>query len=108
MLGREFHIYLEAERNYSPHTISAYMRDLDGFQEYVLEAYEFDLYEKADADMVTHRMIRGWMGELLEEGLSKRTLARKLASLNAYFQYLRKKGILESNPAAKVKASGVT
>jgi integrase/recombinase XerC len=104
MLGREFHIYLEAERNYSPHTIDAYIRDLNSFREFALEAYETDIFDKGEVGDVTHRTIRSWMGELLDEGLSKRSLARKVASLNAYFQFLRKKEILSQNPAAKVKA----
>lgn len=104
MLGREFHIYLEAERNYSPHTIDAYLRDLNSFREFAMEAYETDIFEKEDVGDITHRTIRSWMGELLDDGLSKRSLARKIAGLNAYFQFLRKKDILSHNPAAKVKA----
>lgn len=104
MLGREFHIYLEAERNYSPHTIDAYVRDLNSFREFTLEAYELDIFDKEDVVDVTHRTIRSWMGDLLEEGLSKRSLARKIAGISAYFHFLRKKEILAHNPAAKVKA----
>ncbi|MEM6268863.1 MAG: tyrosine-type recombinase/integrase [Bacteroidota bacterium] len=103
MLGREFHTYLKAERNYSIHTIQAYTHDLEGFHQFVSNAYEFDLFQRSEVDLVTHRMIRSWMGELLDSGLSKRSIARKLASLNAYFQFLRKKSLLEQNPAAKVK-----
>jgi integrase/recombinase XerC len=104
MLGREFHIYLEAERNYSPHTIAAYMCDLESFGEFAKEAYETDIYDPKELDSITHRMIRSWMGELLEAGLSRRSLARKIASLSAWFRFLRKKGLLDHNPAAKVKA----
>jgi integrase/recombinase XerC len=104
MLGREFHIYLEAERNYSPHTSDAYMRDLSSLGEFVLEAYETDIFDRKAVCDVTHRMVRSWMGELLEAGLSKRSLARKLAGVNAYFQFLRKKEVLDHNPAAKIKA----
>ncbi len=48
-------------------------------------------------------MVRVWMGEMLEAGLGNRSVARKVASLNAYFRYLQKGGFVESNPVAKVK-----
>lgn len=103
MLGREFITYLEAERNYSPHTVAAYSRDLDHFSEFLQTHYEFDLFSADEVDMTTHRMIRTWMGELMEAGRSHRTVARKVASLSTYFRFLLKTGRIETNPAAKVK-----
>ncbi|HHG83312.1 MAG TPA: integrase, partial [Bacteroidetes bacterium] len=73
------------------------------FQNFILAHYEFNVFTSEDVDMVTHRMIRTWMGELMEAGRSHRTVARKVASLSAFFHFLRKTERLETNPAAKVK-----
>lgn len=99
MLGREFSIYLQAERNYSPHTVLAYTTDIAAFQNFLLQAYELNLDSPEDVANVSHRMIRAWMGQLSEEGCSARTLARKTASVSAYFRWLQKKGHVEKNPA---------
>lgn len=102
MLRDAFKAYLELEKNYSPHTVTAYTRDLDFFREFMVEAYEFDPTDKGELDGVTHRMIRSWMGEMMENGISKRSIARKVASLNHWFRWLMKTGKIESNPARKV------
>lgn len=102
MLGPHFKAYLELERNYSPHTVAAYVRDLDAFCEYMRDVYEFDPSDPKEVDAVTHRMIRGWMAEMMDHGLSRRTVARKIASLNGWFSWLQKTGRVEENPAKKV------
>ncbi len=104
MLEGLFHQYLEIERNYSPHTIVAYTSDLKAFQGFLQEHYSLDLYSMSGAGAVTHRMIRVWMGELMDAGCGNRSVGRKLASLSAYFRYLRKAGQITQNPATKVKA----
>ena len=103
MLKSRFRNYLKSERNYSPHTLSAYLSDLDTFHHFLEEYYEMDGFAEADLKDIDHRMIRNWMGELLESGLSRRSVARKIASLNTWFKFLQKSSTLESNPAAKIK-----
>ena len=102
MLRDAFKSYLELEKNYSPHTVLAYTRDLDFFREFMEEAYEFDPADPEELDAVTHRMIRSWMGDMLEQGISKRSVARKIASLNHWYKWLLKTGKIEANPARKV------
>lgn len=102
MLRAAFHSYLELEKNYSPHTVAAYTRDLRFFREFVQDVYEFDPTDQTDLDGVTHRMIRSWMGEMMEKGISKRSVARKIASLNHWYKWLLKTDRIASNPARKV------
>ncbi len=102
MLRDAFKSYLELEKNYSPHTVAAYTRDLDFFREFIQEAYDFDATEIDELDGVTHRMIRSWMGNMLDHGLTKRSVARKIASLNHWFRWLLKTSRIESNPARKI------
>ncbi len=102
MLGQQFKAYLEIERNYSPHTVEAYVRDLKHFREFVEDAYGFDPTAPDEVASVSHRTIRSWMADLLEQDLSRRTVARKIASLNGWFKWLRKTDRIQDNPAQKV------
>lgn len=104
MLSQEFFLYLKAERNYSPNTILAYNRDLATFFEFVQDQYDLNLDTVSDAASVHHRMIRSWMGELSEQGVGPRSLARKVASVSAFFRWMMKTGALDKNPAKMVKS----
>lgn len=95
--------YLGIERNYSDHTLNAYQRDLKDFDAFLTEFYGDSLFDQANFSNVSHRMIRNWMGELMEKGISKKTIARKIAALSTWFKFLQKSEVIESNPAAKVK-----
>jgi len=102
MLHVAFRSYLELEKNYSPHTVAAYTRDLRFFREFIQDVYEFDPTDESEIDGVTHRMIRSWMGEMMDRGISKRSIARKIASLNHWYKWLLKTDRIASNPARKV------
>lgn len=104
MLEGNFYQYLQVERNYSPHTILAYTQDLKAFEAFLQAHYSLDIFQAKDAQEVTHRMIRVWMGEMLDAGTGNRSVTRKVASLSAYFRYLRKSGLATQNPVTKVKS----
>lgn len=65
--------------------------------------YETDVLSPEGAGMVHHRMIRNWMGQLLEEGNAKRTLARKIAAISTWYKFLMREGLVKANPASRVK-----
>jgi integrase/recombinase XerC len=104
MLEAMFHQYLQVERNHSPHTILAYTQDLKAFQVFLEEHYSLNLFAAAGAQAVTHRMIRAWMGEMMDAGVGNRSVTRKIASLSAYYRFLRKSGHVTHNPVTKVKS----
>ena len=81
------------ERNASPHTIKAYMRDLAQFADYVGQ------HSWGDID---HVLIRGYLSGLYERGLSKTSVARSLAALRSLYKWLAQEGEVEQNPAALV------
>lgn len=89
--------YLEFEKRYSPHTLTAYRSDLHHFLAYLLQNYE--LSSAADIRS-TH--IRSWMVVLVTEGLTPRSIQRKLSTLKTYFRFLLKRGYLSANPMLKV------
>ncbi len=82
-----------AERNASVHTIKAYRTDLAQFAEYVGPQSWSD---------IDHVLIRGYLSNLYERGLSKTSVARALAALRSLYKWLAQEGEVEQNPAALV------
>jgi integrase/recombinase XerC len=81
------------ERNSSPHTIKAYRTDLAQFSEYVGPQGWSD---------IDHVLIRGYLANLYERGLSKTSVARSLAALRSLYRWLAQEGEVQQNPAALV------
>jgi len=88
--------YLRVERNASEHTIEAYRRDIDQF--FLFACPDTDHIDKSiqSTDTLT---IRLWLGTLMEEGLSRATIARKAAALRSFFKYAFRRGHIDQNPA---------
>jgi integrase/recombinase XerC len=90
---RSYLEYLEIERNYSAHTILSYETDLLSFIQF-LQREGIDSFDK-----VHKESLRAFIGSLLDEGFSQRSIARKIASMRSFFKYLRRQKIIEGNPA---------
>ncbi len=91
--------WLESEKRSSSHTVEAYLRDLSQFQEYLRTSYETE-----DLSDAITPMVRSWLVYLMESGLSKRTIHRKLSSLRSYFKFLRREGIIDNDPLSTITA----
>jgi integrase/recombinase XerC len=81
------------ERNASVHTIKAYRTDLAQFADYIGPQSWRD---------IDHVLIRGYLANLYERGLSKTSVARALAALRSLYRWLAQEGEVEQNPAALV------
>jgi len=92
---RVFFEYLSAERRVSPHTLAAYEDDLRDFTAFLRQSGH-------NATAVNHLVVRAFLGSLIERGLSKRSVARKLACLRSFYKFLRRRGVVESVPTAIV------
>ena len=88
---------LSQGRNYSPRTISAYLLDLSQFEEFLRRARDGRAVDLALVDL---RLLRRFLGELMDAGLSPRSVARKVACLKSFFRYLRRKGVVSSDPTS--------
>lgn len=97
---KEFLKYLYLERRYSRNTIKSYAIDLRQFETFLLE---FLGSERIFWQTIDKKMLRYFLIRLQEEGISKRSIARKLATLKSFFRYLLKQGYVKKNPAALVK-----
>lgn len=97
-----FSRYLQTERSYSAHTVLAYVSDTEEFRDYLHSFQPIDPEDETWPSRATHRTIRSWMSALLDADIGKRSLARKIASLNAFYRFLLKTGKVETNPARRV------
>ena len=84
--------YLRYEKRMSPHTLTAYQIDLEQFDKYVKNSFQSQDIVKADADMV-----RTWILTLMEEGISTRSINRKISCLKSFYNYQQKMGLVEDN-----------
>lgn len=96
---KSFSDYMLLEKNYSQHTVLAYIRDIESLQEYLNGHYDVN-----DINDVEYSLIRQWIVELVKKGISNRSINRKVSSLNAYYKFLQKTQIIENSPLKKHKA----
>lgn len=98
-MTESFFNYLEYEKRYSPHTLTSYRNDITQFCHFLNE-----VYGSASLTEVNHHIVRSWIFKLAEDGISARTVNRKLASLRALFKFLLKKDSIKKDPTSKIKA----
>jgi integrase/recombinase XerC len=91
--------YLQYEKRYSPHTVSAYQRDVEQFAQYLSTAYELPAPEEANFPM-----IRSWIVSLVEQKMEATSINRKIATLRTFFKFLLKKKAISQDPMLKVVA----
>ena len=89
--------FLQFEKRYSQHTITAYRTDLEQF--FLFIEAEFSLPSAAAA---SHQHIRSWLISLMNAGITERSVNRKISSLKTYYRFLIKKGAVKKNPMLKV------
>jgi len=95
----DFVNYLNYEKHFSKHTVTAYQNDLFQFQKFISENFDTD-----EIKIINHQMIRSWLVQLMNDKISARSVARKLTTLKTFYRFLLKENIVESNPMAKVQS----
>lgn len=84
--------FLEVERNYSPNTILSYDTDLRKFVAF-LNGERIGTFRD-----VRKETLRTFLGTLFDHGFNKRSIARKIASLRSFFKFLKRHGLVDTNP----------
>lgn len=101
---KDFHDYLLHELNRSPLTAEAYCRDLSQFTDWLTDGKSYDFRPES----VTSGDIRSWLTRLSKAGDTTRSLRRKTQSLRAYWRFLMKRGLAQSNPATDVSLAKIS
>lgn len=93
-----FERYLAAERGRSPHTVRAYRGDVDAL---LIHAVTEGVTTLDGLDL---SMLRRWLGDQSEAGMSRSTLARRTATARSFTAWALREELLEVDPALRLKA----
>ncbi|UOU99796.1 tyrosine-type recombinase/integrase [Chryseobacterium daecheongense] len=91
--------YLQFEKRYSPHTITSYKKDLEDFSHFYLKTESSENISNADK-----KVIRNFIVELSENGISKRSINRKLSSLRSFYLFLLRIGEITVSPTESISS----
>lgn len=86
-----FVIFLIEEKGFSSHTIKSYKNDINKFLSFLLE-------KSIDLKKVSKKEIRDFLAYQYDLGLSKKTIARRLASIKSFFKFLLNSNYVSYNP----------
>src|SRR6187200_3033147 len=99
-LIEQFLDHLRYERNVSAHTLRNYESDLQQFLDYLSPAEVKENRKKHTEPKlkdIDHITIREWLATLHSDHKKKSSIARKLAALRTFFQFLVREGVVEAN-----------
>ncbi|NRB61543.1 MAG: tyrosine-type recombinase/integrase [Saprospiraceae bacterium] len=97
MYEASFLKYIQYEKRFSSHTLTAYRTDLNQFLSFLFAHYQVECITD-----VNHRHIRSWVIQLLGDDMSASSVRRKLSVLKSYFRFLLRQGFISVSPMAKV------
>ena len=84
--------FLSKEKNFSLHTIKAYQYDIQKFIEFLTE-------KPVRVQQATKSDIRDFLSNQYDLGLTKKTVARRLASIKSFYKYLINIEFIDKNPS---------
>jgi integrase/recombinase XerC len=97
----DFLEHLRLNENASRHTVRAYDSDLSQFLTFLAGRAG---RKRADLTMTDFDLlgVREFLADLHRRGITRASAARKLAAIRTFSRYLRREGLLESDPAALI------
>ena len=95
---KEFLSYLESVKQYSPHTVKGYERDLKKLSDY-LSAQDIENWK-----IVKEHDLRAFINSERRRGLSPRSIQRLLSSCRTFFENLLIEGHIQLSPAQNVSS----
>ena len=95
--AQSFFDYLQFEKRYSAHTIISYQTDLSHFFSFTENQFGTTEIIKLD-----YNIIRSWLARLKQEGMSSKTINRKISCLKSFFKYQLRQGLIQVSPMAKI------
>ena len=95
--AQSFFDYLQFEKRFSAHTIISYQTDLSHFFSFTKNQFGTTEIIKLD-----YNIIRSWLARLKQEGMSSKTINRKISCLKSFFKYQLRQGLIQVSPMAKI------
>lgn len=96
---KAFLAFLELNRNVSPHTVRAYDSDVGQFLAWQASGRDAKISQLQAAD-IDSAGVRAWVASLNKAGQARASVARKLSGVRAFVHYLRREGVIDSDPTA--------
>lgn len=97
--GSDFLQHIRYEKRLSHHTVTAYANDLEQFSTFLLAECNVSQPELAD-----FRHIRSWIVSLIEGGMDKSSVNRKIATLRNFYDFLLRRKVITLDPMTKIQA----
>ena len=98
---QKFVQYMEEVRRTSYNTVVSYERDLKKMNQYFMEQ------GIEDVNRLTAVMLNSYILFQEKQGRKPSTISRSIAALKAFFHYLQKEGLVDTDPAEELKAPKV-
>lgn len=96
--------YLEAEKNASPYTVRNYTSDLLGSKN--IKGFFAFLTERGikSLDKADRHILRDYLSYLVEQGLVKASIARRLSAIRSFYRYLVREEMISVSPVANTSS----
>lgn len=93
--------YLRVEKSASALTLVSYRTDLAQLFSFLAGRYSISR-DEISPELINHKSVREYLTQMQEQGMSRSTMARKLAALRSFVRYLCRENVLQNNPIAAV------
>lgn len=96
-----FRTFLQLEKSLSPHSIEAYLRDVNKLVQF------FDIHDpKKSVSAVSLKDLEQFIIWINELGLEEQSQARIISGLKSFFKYLLLEDVIAANPADLLQEIG--
>jgi len=95
---KDFIHYLSLERRLAENTVVSYERDLRKYYQYIVKVEKITSYDEISRLQIIH-----FLNHLREQGKSSKTLARQIASIRSFHQFLLREKIAQHDPSVHIE-----
>jgi integrase/recombinase XerC len=94
----QYESFLLKEKRSSKHTVTAYIQDVDAFLSFAQIPYSFSGLAE-----VNYQLVRAWIVQLVSDGISNKSVNRKLSALRGMFKWVKQTNPEITNPMQRIK-----
>jgi integrase/recombinase XerD len=99
---KQFKTYLESKKKMATNSVSAYVGDVEEFEVFLSETGSNNLLGGSQADITDYLLM------LKNGGKTAATVNRKMASIRAFYRYMKNTDVINDNPAADIKVPKIS